>query len=103
MHGFQWFRHSTTARPLDNKLLCLYLRVVNCPILIAANSDTKHKLSTSDRNTNTQRMRSRRVRRCHHGGLLLVLQVNERERVGKRLALFSLGIEIYLFILQRTI
>jgi len=46
------------------------LLVVNWPMLMEARSDTSARLSTSERRTNTQRMRSRRVRRCHQGGLL---------------------------------
>ena len=47
-----------------------YLRVVNWPRLMATRSDTSARLSTTDRNTNTHRMRSLRVRRLHQDGLL---------------------------------
>ena len=47
-----------------------YLHVERRPKLMAASRATSAKLSTMDRNTKTQRARSRRVRRCHQGGLL---------------------------------
>ena len=69
-----------------------YLRVVNWPKLIAASSETSAKLSTIDRNTKTQRMRSKRVLRCHQGGLLQVCA-----RVHLNAAAAEVGVLVSLF------